>query len=178
MEDAGDVRTLTRLASSGQDQASLSLAPCTSLELVIISCCLTAAPNSSPPNAQSNTAWLHELICSITSPELKGLSLDLDVSHIPDQSISHLVKAGREFMEQQQCSGIDAWLADARRFEHLQMVRIRLVCGREMPSPVDDLWRAKVATGFTSMFPLLHARRLLRCAVLCLPPIRKLICRA
>ena len=112
-----------------------------------------------PPNA---TVWLHELIASITSPRLQGLTIDLDARHLVDSDPLDLINAMADFLLRQQAVQIDAMLADTARFKALVVVQVRLTCGpRTVRLGMDISWVGATEDSMRAVFAKIHARGML-----------------
>lgn len=142
---------------------TLSLATCTVLRLLTLCCCLsmpsgTTIPESTPPRP---TAWLHDLIASITSPRLQGLTIDLDVRHLVDIDPPDLTTAMTDFLLHQDSTQIDAMLADTARSKALVVVQVRLTCGPRTALRTETDWVRAAEDGMKATFAKLHARGML-----------------
>ncbi|EPT01996.1 hypothetical protein FOMPIDRAFT_99737 [Fomitopsis schrenkii] len=142
---------------------TLTLATCAVLRLLTLCCCLsmrsgTTVSDSAP---SSRTAWLHQLVASITSPRLQGLTIDLDARHLVDINPADLVNAMKNFLQSQEYMQIDAMLADTARFKALVVVQIRLTCGPRTALSVEGDWVAAAEDDFRAMFVKVHARGML-----------------
>ena len=118
----------------------------------------TTNPEYAP---STSTAWLHELIASITSPRLQGLTIELDARHLVDLDPLELVKIMTDFLLLQNHEEIDAMLADTARFKALVVVQIRLTCGPRTTLRTEADWVGTAENSMKAMFSKLHARGML-----------------
>ncbi|KAI0733257.1 hypothetical protein C8Q72DRAFT_630576 [Fomitopsis betulina] len=148
---------------------SLTLSPCIELLQLHLGYCLqidgtsVSKPGSvamTGPQAPA-TPWLYNLIASITSRQLRYISIQLDVRRIKYKGPFQLLRLAQDFLSEQRFQQIDQLLSSHERFKNLRWVRIDLLCSPATHSPGQDTWKDAIRARFS----LLHARKLLVCDV-------------
>lgn len=144
---------------------SLTLSPCIELLQLHLGYCLqidgtsVSKPGSvamTGPQAPA-TPWLYNLIASITSRQLRYISIQLDVRRIKYKGPFQLLRLAQDFLSEQRFQQIDQLLSSHERFKNLRWVRIDLLCSPATHSPGQDTWKDAIRARFS----LLHARKLL-----------------